>query len=165
MGNKKIRFKTLMLRSDLCDYSDAYVVVKGRITVEGDNNAKTRNKMLIFNKNTPLRSRISKINSTFIDSAEDLDNVMPMHNLLEYSANYSMASGSLWNYYGDIINDSAIEINNDGNKINDNKTITSKSFESKRKIIVRIPAENKTSDAEVVVPLKYLSNFWRFAID
>ena len=101
-----------MLRSDLCDYSDAYIVVKGTITVEGDNNANKRNKKLTFKNSAPFRSCISEINNTFIDNAEDLDIGMPMYNLLEYSNNYSMTSGSLWNYYRDQINDSVFEINN-----------------------------------------------------
>ena len=79
-----------MLKSDLCDYSDAYIVVKGTTTVEGNNNAKNRNKKLTFKNNSPFRLSISKINNTFIDNAEDLDVVMPMYNLLEYSDNYSM---------------------------------------------------------------------------
>ena len=58
-----------MLRSDLCDYSDAYIVVKKRITVKGGNDTKTRNKKLIFKDNAPFRTCISKINITFIDNA------------------------------------------------------------------------------------------------
>ena len=84
-----------MLRSDLCDYSDPYIFIKGAITVKGDNDAKKRNKKLIFKNNAPFRSCISKINNIFIDNAEDLDIVMPMYNLLEHSDNYSMKSGSL----------------------------------------------------------------------
>ena len=75
-----------MLRSDLCDYSYAYVVVKERISVKDTNNANTRNKNLAFKINAPLRSCISKINKAF---------------------NYSMISGSLWNYYRDEVNDDA----------------------------------------------------------
>ena len=86
-----------MLRSDLCDCSNAYIVVKRRITVEGDNDAKTKVKRLIFKNNAPFRSCISKINSTYIDYAQDLDLVMPVYNLLKYSDNYSVTSGSLWN--------------------------------------------------------------------
>ena len=83
-----------MLRSDLCDYGNAYIVVKETITVEGDNDEK-RNKKLTFKNNAPFRSCISNINNTFIDSAEDIDIVTPMYNLLEYSDNYSMTSESL----------------------------------------------------------------------
>ena len=87
---KNIRFKTSMLKSDLCNYSDAYIVVKGRISVEGTNDANKRNKILTFKNNVSFRSCISKINNTFIDTAEDPDIVMPIYNLLEYSDNYSM---------------------------------------------------------------------------
>ena len=90
-----------MLRSDLSDYSEAYIVVKGTITVEGDNNAKKRNIKLTFKDNAPFRSCLSKINNTFISNAEDLGIVMPIYNLLEYSDNYSITSESLWNYYKD----------------------------------------------------------------
>ena len=72
-----------MLRSDLCDYSDAYIFVKGIITIEGDDDNKKRDKKLSFKNNASCRSCISKINNTFIDNAEDLDIVMTMYNLLE----------------------------------------------------------------------------------
>ena len=78
---------------------------------------------------------------------------MSMHNLLEYSDNYSKMSRSLWNYYGDEINDSANENNDTDNYgINNNKTTTSKSFEYKTKIIGRTPNNNNILDAEVIVP-------------
>ena len=73
-----------MLRSNLCDYSDAYTVVKDDITLEGDNDASKRNKNLAFKNNAPFINCISKINGVQIDNAEYLDVVMPMHNLLEY---------------------------------------------------------------------------------
>ena len=150
-----------MLRSNLCDHSDAYIVVKGKISITGTNAANRINKKLTFKNNAPFRSRIKKINNTFIDNAEELDIVMPMHNLLEYSDNYFMKSGSLWNYYRIKVNDSANE-NNDANsyRINNNKT-TSKSFDYKTKSIGCILNNNCRLYAEVVVPLKYLSNFWR----
>ena len=87
---------------------------------------------------------------------------MPMYNLLEYSDNYSMTSGSLWNYHRDQVNDNANE-NNAGNyRINKNKIITSKSFKYKTKIIGSTSNDMNTLDAEVVISLNYLSNFWRF---
>ena len=86
--NKEIRIKTSKLRSDLCDYSDAYIVVKGDITLEGDNDANKRNKNLAFKNNAPFINCISKINGVKIDNAEDLDVVMPIYNLFEYSKNY-----------------------------------------------------------------------------
>ena len=67
-----------MLRSDLCDYSDGYIVVKRIITVTGTNPNPRGNKKLILKNNAPIKSCITKINKTFVDNAEDLDNVMPM---------------------------------------------------------------------------------------
>ena len=71
-----------MLISDLWDYSDAYIIVKGTITVEGKNENNWEDRKLTFKNNTPFRSCISKINNTFLDNAEDLDMVMPTYNLL-----------------------------------------------------------------------------------
>ena len=105
--NKNISFETLMLRSDLCGYSDAYIVIKEAIDLlaaAANENDKTH-KNVAFKNNAPFRSCISKINSTLIDSAEDLDIVMLMYSLLKYSQNCSMTSGSLWNYYRDEIDD------------------------------------------------------------
>ena len=82
--NKEIRIKTSMLRSDLCNFSDAYIVLEGTITLEGDNNVNKRNKNLAFKNNAPFINCISKINGIKIDNAEDLDLVMPLYNLLEY---------------------------------------------------------------------------------
>ena len=83
-----------MLRSYLCDYSDAYVVVERRITVEGDNDSKTKNIKLIFKNNALFRSCIWKINNTLVSNTENLDTVMPIHNLWVYNNNDSMTSGS-----------------------------------------------------------------------
>ena len=99
--SKQIRFKTSMLRSDLCDFSDAYIVVKGDITLTKTNGRgiiDIRNRFLAFKNNAPFTNCISKINNVLIDNAEDLDVVMPMYNLLEYSKNYRKATRRLWNY-------------------------------------------------------------------
>ena len=88
--NKQIRFKTSLLRSDLCDYSDAYIIVKGDIILRkttASNFIETKNRFLAFKNNAPFTNCISKINNVLIDNAEDLDIVMPMYNLLEYSKN------------------------------------------------------------------------------
>ena len=89
-----------MLRSDLCDLSDAYIVVKGTITV-ADSNNDAHDKRLVLKNNAPFTSCISKINNTLIHNAEDLHVVMPMYNLLEYSKNYSKTTGRFRNYYRD----------------------------------------------------------------
>ena len=73
-----------------------------------------------------------------------------------------MTSGCLWNYYRNDVNDNANENNSDNVKINNNKTIASKSFEYKTKILGKREDNNNTLDTEVVVSLKYMSNFWRF---
>ena len=92
--NKSIRFKTPMLRSDLCDYTNTCIFVKGRITFAGTSVINRTNGQVVFKNNTPFRSYISKINSTWIDKEEDLDIDMSMYNLLEYSNNYSMKSNN-----------------------------------------------------------------------
>ena len=99
-SKKQIRFETSMLRSDLCDYSDAYILVKGKITVTNPNN-NAYDKKLALKNNAAFISCISKINGELIENAEDLDIVMPMYNLLEYSKNYRNTTGSLFNYYRD----------------------------------------------------------------
>ena len=76
-----------MLRSDLCDFRDAYIAVKGKITITDPNND-AYEKKLAFKNNVLFVSCISKINNTLTDNAEDLDIVMPIYNLLEYSKNY-----------------------------------------------------------------------------
>ena len=86
---------------------------------------------------------------------------MPMYNLLEYSGNYFMPSGSLWNYYRDEVNDDENENNDNHNTVNNNKAATSKSFEYKTKTTGSMPNNNNILEAEVVVPLKYLNNFGR----
>ena len=84
-----------MPRSDLCNFSDAYTVVKGNITLEGDNDANKRYKNLAFKNNAPFINCISKINGVQIDNAEDLDLVMLMYNLLAFSKNYRKTTSSL----------------------------------------------------------------------
>ena len=147
-----IKFKTTMLRSNLCDYADAYILVKGTITITGagnDDAAKRldeRNKGVIFKNCAPFTKCISRINNTDIDNAQDIDIVMPMYNLIEYSDNYSKTSGSLWQYYKDEVNDNIAD---------------SESFKSKVKITRKTPDDGNTKDVEMIVLLKYLRSFWR----
>ena len=86
-----------MLQLDLCDYSDAYIAIDRSTTVTDPNDANYK-KELAFQNIAPFISCISKINNTLIDSAEDLDTVMPLYNSIEYSKNYSKTKGILWNY-------------------------------------------------------------------
>ena len=96
-----------MLRSDLCEYSDPYIAVKGTtdLLAAAANKSDKAQKNVAFKKNAPFRSYTSKINSTLIVNAEDLETVMPMHDLLEYSQNYPITSRSSWNYCRDEIDD------------------------------------------------------------
>ena len=103
-----------MLRSDLCDFSDAYVNIKGDVTLTkaaNRNFIEVRNRFLTFRNNAPFTNYISEINNVLIDNAVDLDIVMPMYNLLEYSKNYRKRTGSLWNYYRDEPNNPALNDN------------------------------------------------------
>ena len=112
--------------------------------------------MLVFKNNAPFINCITKINCIKIDNAEDLDVVMPMYNLLEYSKNYKKTTGSLWNYYRDEPNSDT-----DDNEIKQS-IINSKSFNYKANFIGSVAHNNLTkNDAKIVVLLKYLSNFWR----
>ena len=158
--NKQIRFKILMLRSNLCDYSDAYILVKGNITV--NNTAATgadgnnTNKKVIFTNCASFTNCISKIKNTDIDNAKYIDIVMPMYSLIEYSDNYSKTSGSLWQYYKDIPT-----VNNDGDIVNFNEASATDSFNLKAKITGQTNNDGEINGVKIMVPLKYLSNFWR----
>ena len=166
-----------MLRSDLCDFSDAYIVLKGNIIVDKKYlllmilmRPIIQQLMqlllimqtimclvkLVFKNNASFINCISKINGGQIDNAEDLDIVMPMYNLLEYSKNYRKTTGSLWNYYRD-------EPNSGINGGINYSIMGSKSFDYKANFIEDGVTHNNLTknDVKIVVPLKYLSNFWR----
>ena len=96
--NSQIKFKTTILKSSLCDYSDAYILVKGTITVKNTVAANNTNKKVIFKNCAPFTICISEINNTQVDNAKDINIVIPMYNLIEYSDNYSKTCGSLWQY-------------------------------------------------------------------
>ena len=142
-----------MLKSSLCDYSDAYILIKGRITIAGAGDdaaarqADERDKGVAFKNCASFTNCISEINNTQIDNAKDIDIVMPMYNLIEYSDNYAKTTGSLWQYFRDDPDDNIKD---------------SESFKSKIKMTGKTPNNNNNvKDVEIMVPLKYLSNFWR----
>ena len=155
--NKEIRIKTSMLRSDLCDFSDAYIVVKGNITVTNPDNTK-RNKAVAFKNNVPFINCISKINGQKIDNAEDLDVLMPMYSLLEYSKNYKKTTGSLWNYYRDQPSN-ALSTNSESFKYK--TSITGSTYNVDGDDDYYDANKVRKKESEVVIPLKHLSNFWR----
>ena len=143
--SKQIRFKTSMLRSDLCDFSDAYIVVKGTITLtktDGRGFIDIRNRFLAFKNNAPFTNCISKINNVLIDNAEDLDVVMPMYNLLECSKNYRKATGSLWNYHRDEPNNPPLVSNLPTVNYNAEPITNSASFRDKNSTIRKTSSPN-----------------------
>ena len=134
-ANSLITFKTTILKCSLCDYSDTYILVKGTIdvnnTAAADADASNTNKKVIFKNCAPITNCISEINNTQVDNAKGIAIVVPVYNLIEYTNNYSKISGSLWQYCKDI------------------------------PVIAMQTGDNGTKNVEIMVPLKYLSNFWR----
>ena len=151
-----------MLRSSLCDYSDAYILVKRNITVNNtaadDAAANNDDKKVIFKNCAPFINCISTINNTDIDNAKYIDIVITMYSLIEYSDNYWKTSGSLWQYYKDI---PAVDANIDNTIVNFNGNNTTDSFNFKVKITGQTNDDGEIDCVEIMVPLKYLSDFWR----
>ena len=108
--------------------------------------ADERGKDVTFKYCAPFIKCINRIRNTGIDNAKYIDIVMPIYNLIEYRENYSKTSGSLWQYYKDDPN---------------NNLANSESFRHKLKITGKTPGNENTKNVEIMVPLKYLSNFWR----
>ena len=122
---------------------------------------------LILKDNAPFVSCMTKINNEFNEDADDLDIVMPMYNLLEYSKNYRKTIGSLYNYYRNELSD-----DNNLNKYPNTNIVNSNTFKYKNKITGNTynVAEGTDGhdanrvgkqDVELAIPLKYLGNFWR----
>ena len=134
-----IKFKTTMLRSNLCDYADAYILVKGTVTITGAGDiaparqADEREKGVIFKNCAPFTKCINRINNTNIDTAQDIDIVLPMYNLIEYSDNYAKTSASLSQYHKDDPNDNMAD---------------SESFKYKVKITRKTPDNRNTKMLE-----------------
>ena len=147
----KIIYKKEVLKSNLCDYNDDYILVRGNITIIGYQVTK-----IAFRNCAPFTKCTTKIDGAKIDDVEDLDVVMPMYNLIESSSNYSETTGSLWFYS----KDEATDFNNNAN------TNHFKSFECKAKLsgnTIAQPNPNQSNEilknATIAVPLKYLNNF------
>ena len=167
--NKSIGLKTPMLRSDLCDYANAYILVNGTITVTSQNNVirDKKNRPLILKNNAPFTSCITRINGELIEDADDLDIVMPMYNLLACSKNYRITIGSFYNYYRDELSDDP-----DNDNLDNIKLVNSNAFKYKNKITGNtydvlntaddyVSVKEGTQEMELAIPLKYLGNFWR----
>ena len=141
-----------MLRTSLCDYSDAYILVKGTITVRNPAaagvDANNTNKKVIFKNYAPFTSCVSRINNTQIDDAQYTDLVMPMYNLIEYSDNYSTTSGILWKYCTDVLT-----VDNEGAGTDFIKVNVTDSFNLKVKLTGHTD-DNGTKNVEIMVSLK-----------
>ena len=141
--------------SSLCNYSDAYILVKGFITVANNTVvaqlANNSNKNVVFKTCPPFTTYISRINNRQVDDAHDIDLVMPMYHLREYSKNYSKSSGILEQYCkdddGDIVGFNAADATADSFKVKEN--------------IKAQTGNNGRKNVEIMKPLKYLSNIWR----
>ena len=157
--NSQIKFKTTMLKSSLCDYSHAFIPVKGTISVNNTAAAgaavNNDDRKVIFKNCAPFTNCINEINNTQIDNAKDIDIVMPMYNLIEYSDNYAKTTGSLWQYCKDI---PALNANDEITEFTAGNLTNSFNFKSK---ITGQTGDDGTKNVEIMVPLKYLSNFWR----
>ena len=143
-----------MLRSSLCDYSDAYILVIGTITViELAVGGGSNNIQVLFKNCAPFTNCKSEINNTQIDNAKDIDIVMSMYNLIEYSDSYSKISGSLWQYYRDeaALADAGTLANFPGN---------SALFKFRQKI-TGSTGNDGTKAVQIIIPLKYLNDFLR----
>ena len=140
--DKQIKFKTRMLKSSLCEYSDTYILIKGKITItgEGDNvtarQADERDKGVAFKNCAPFTTCKSNFNNAEIDNCQDIDIVMPMYNSIEYSDNYPKTSGTLWQCYRDEPN---------------NNLADSESFKSKIKITGKTPDDGNEKDVEIMM--------------
>ena len=145
--------RTNVLKSNISDYNDAYILVRGDITVIVVIAAPT--KQVAFKNYAIFTIRITKTDGTTIDDAEDLYLVLPMFNLIEYSPNYFETTGSLWFYSKHEATGFNVDITNDNNL---------KSFEYKTKLSGNTAAAGANGilkNARISVPLNYLSNFWR----
>ena len=145
--NDEIKFLTWSIESGLCDYSDAYILVTGNIAAT-PNNAATQ---VVLKNCAPFEKCRTEINETFVDETDFINITMPMYNLIEYSANYSSTSGSLWHFRRDEIINNA-DVTND-----DNAPL----FKHKATLIGNTEANGRKNGVNIAVPLKYLSNFWR----
>ena len=124
-----------------------HILVTGKIIVTGGN----ANTKVAFKNCAPFKECRTEINETFVDDAEHINIAMPMYNLIEYSDNYSDTSGSLWNFKRDEIINNA-DVTNDDN---------APSFKYKANLIGNTENNGTKNGVKIVVPLKYLSNFWR----
>ena len=149
-----------MLKSNLCDYLNEYILLKVNITVTNtvaaDAGANNTNKKVIFTNCATSANCISEINNTKLHNAKGIGIVMPVYNLVEYSDNYLKTLRNLWQYCKDIP-----VVNNDVNTVEFNGDNATDSFILKAKITGQADNSGRIDNFETMVPLKYFSNFWR----
>ena len=146
-----------MLRSDLCDYSNVYILLKGDTIVTDANNAKI-NKSVAFKNNARFINCISKINGVKTDNAEDLDVVLSMYNLIEYSRKYRKITGTLWNYYRDEPSD---PLCSNSESLKYKTSITGNTYNIGAGEAGYNEDKVGKNETEIAIPLKHLGNFWR----
>ena len=158
-----IKFLTKSIESSLCDYSNAYILVTGNISVTrtiaaaaAGNDPQRKQPLdaatqVAFKNCAPFKDCRTEINDTFVDYADFINIAMPMYNLIEYSDNYFDSSGSLWNFKRDEVTDNE-DVTNDDN---------TPSFKYKANLVDNTKADGTKNGVKIAVPLKYLSNFWR----
>ena len=146
-----IKYDTRVLKPNLCDYAEAYIMVDGTIRAAAAN-ANTR---LALKNCAPFTKCNLEINDEHADTAENLDIVMPMYNLMEYSDNYQDSSATLYQYKRDEPPE--------GDPIRNLAVDNSSSFKHKVELLGDPVVANNIArrNVKVVVPLKYLSNFFR----
>ena len=146
-----IKLETETIKSSLCDYSDALILVTGNITVDADNDTD-----VAFKNCAPFSTCTTEINDIFFDKANHIYIAMPMYNLIEYSDNYSDTSGNLWQFKRDEVPAGNVDLTIDN----------SQSFKYKAVLVGKTAdavanTNSSIKEAKIVVPLKYLRNFWR----
>ena len=148
-----VNIKTQVIKSNLCDYSDAYILVIGDITA-ADSDANTK---VAFKNCVPFTKCITHINDKHVDTADDNDIVIPMYNQIECNDNYSDTSGSLWQFKRD-----ESPVTNAENSDNVSVDISS-SFKYKSSFFKPLTDANNGvfKNVKIAVSLKYFSNFWR----
>ena len=148
-----VKFETKVIKSSLCDYSDAYIFVTGDITAAGGDT----NTRVAFKNCGPFTKCITHVKDEHINSADNLDIIMPMYNLIEYSDNYWDTSGSLWQFKRD--ESPVTKPGNSGNV----STANSTPFKYKSSFFKPLEAADNGvfKNVKTAVPLIHLSNFWR----
>ena len=157
-GNKNdstIKFETKVIKPNLCNYSDGYILVTGDIKVA----AAAAGTNVAFKNCVPFTRCLTHINDEYVETAENVDIIMRMYNLIEYSDNYSDSSGSLYQFKRD-----ESPTNDDGNP-NNVALDNSRSFKYKASLLGKADEADGNNrslkNTKIVVPLKYLSNFFR----